>query len=124
LSPAADVRRLTRFARYWDLIGNSGRFQATLPLVLGASPFARFLELSDWLQRTACRTHAIPMERLYELVHGWLLEQGIAAATAALQTDYQRSGARNKLVLGDVTVRSAPAKRRRLAVRQARHLAP
>jgi B12 binding domain/Radical SAM superfamily/Protein of unknown function (DUF4080) len=123
---AATVRRLARFARYWDLVANSGRFQSALTLVLGDAPFARFMRLSDWLHRTAGRTHAIPTERLYEFVHGWLLEQGTApaAAGAALLADYQRSGARGRLALGDVTARPRPAKRRRLAARQARHLAP
>ncbi|HSQ04504.1 MAG TPA: DUF4080 domain-containing protein, partial [Burkholderiales bacterium] len=31
----ADMQRLARFARYWDLVGNSGRFTHTLALLLG-----------------------------------------------------------------------------------------
>ncbi len=38
----ATLRRLERFARYWDLIGNSGRFNHTRPLLLGDDPFGRF----------------------------------------------------------------------------------
>lgn len=31
---AATLQRVSRFARYWDLIANSGRFRETLPLLL------------------------------------------------------------------------------------------
>ena len=45
--------RLKRFARYWDLLGNSGRLVRSLPVLLAhGSPFWRFLDLSDWLWRT------------------------------------------------------------------------
>ncbi|MDG1688561.1 MAG: hypothetical protein P8J13_06470 [Gammaproteobacteria bacterium] len=36
-----------RFARFWDMIGNSGRFANTLPIILSERPFQRFLQLSD-----------------------------------------------------------------------------
>jgi hypothetical protein len=47
----ATMQRLRRFARFWDLLGNSGNFVETTPLLWadGASPFAEFLRLSDWL---------------------------------------------------------------------------
>jgi radical SAM superfamily enzyme YgiQ (UPF0313 family) len=65
----ADMQRLTRFARYWDLIANSGRFTATLPLLLGDDPFAYFLRLSDWLYAETRQTHRIALTRLFELLH-------------------------------------------------------
>ena len=45
----ATMQRLRRFARYWDLVGNSGNFVETTPLIWGAtaSPFAAFLRWSD-----------------------------------------------------------------------------
>ena len=46
----ATLQRLRRFARYWDLIANSGRFVETAPLIWkNSSPFREFLALSDWL---------------------------------------------------------------------------
>jgi hypothetical protein len=124
---AGTVQRLVRFARYWDLVANSGRFASTLPLVLAGAPFNRFMEFADWLHDACGRTHAIPAERLYELTHRWLVEKGAdpGDATAALAGDYRRSGARGRLALGEVRV-LAPALRgrRRLASRQSRHLAP
>ena len=66
------LQRLTRFARYWDLIANSGRFAHTLPLLLGDAPFARFLQLSDWLYARTQQTHRIALSRLFELLHAAL----------------------------------------------------
>jgi B12 binding domain/Radical SAM superfamily/Protein of unknown function (DUF4080) len=121
---AATVERVARFARYWDLVANSGRFAGALLLVLDGAPFARFMDLADWLYATEGRTHAIPAERLYELVHRWLVERGVDAevAAGALAADYRRSGARGRVALGGtaVVVRRT-VRRRRLATRQARH---
>jgi radical SAM superfamily enzyme YgiQ (UPF0313 family) len=63
------VQRLTRFARYWDLIANSGRFAHTLPLLLADEPFTRFLQLSDWLYARTRQTHRLALSRLFELLH-------------------------------------------------------
>ena len=124
---AQAVRRLARFARYWDLVANSGRFAAALPLLLADAPFARFMEFADWLHAECGRTHAIPAERLYELLHRFLVARGVdaAMATASLADDYRRSGARGRLSLGDARVVARPQRRRRrVAARQARHVAP
>ena len=44
------MQRMRRFARYWDLIGNSGNFVTSRKLIWNdASPFERFLDFSDWL---------------------------------------------------------------------------
>lgn len=64
----ATMRRLTRFARYWDLIANSGRFKNTLPLLLGDRPFANFMALSDWLYSNTDQTHRIQLARLFKLL--------------------------------------------------------
>lgn len=62
------IQRMVRFARYWDLIGNSGRFPATLPLLLGISPFEHFMALSDWLFETTTQTHRIALPKLFDLL--------------------------------------------------------
>ncbi|HET9025853.1 MAG TPA: DUF4080 domain-containing protein, partial [Burkholderiaceae bacterium] len=80
---AGTVQRLARFARYWDLVANSGRFADALPLVLADAAFARFMEFADWLHAACGRTHAIPTERLYELTHHWLVAKGLDSVTAA-----------------------------------------
>ncbi|HEY9199498.1 MAG TPA: DUF4080 domain-containing protein [Gammaproteobacteria bacterium] len=72
--PFADMQRMGRFARYWDLIGNSGRFTATLPLLLGDAPFARFLAFTDWLYAKTGQTHRIALPRLFELLSEVLVD--------------------------------------------------
>ncbi len=121
------MQRLSRFARYWDLVANSGRFVRTLPLLLGEAPFARFLAFADALYAATGRTHAIASERLYELAHAHLLGRGVAAAeaSAALADDYLASGARGRLAFVDLE-RLAAARRGAASVaapqRQRRHL--
>ena len=94
----ATMRRLERFARYWDLIGNSGRFRHVRPLLLGDDPFGRFMTLSDWLFAATRQTHQFALERLFDLLYRGLIEAlGIAepAARAALAADYRESGAKS-----------------------------
>jgi hypothetical protein len=73
--PFADLQRMSRFARYWDLVGNSGRFAATLPLLLGDAPFTRFLRFSDWLFTTTGQTHKLALPRLFELLQHALIQE-------------------------------------------------
>lgn len=88
--PFADLQRLTRFARYWDMVANSGRFTNTLPALLGDHPFANFLALSDWLYAQTGATHNIALDRLAHLLGSWLQRQGMSAATSAalIGSDY------------------------------------
>lgn len=73
----ATLQRLRRFARYWDILANSGRWVATRPLFWagGGSPFACFLALSDWLFAQVRRTHAVAADRLIVLLFRWLVEE-------------------------------------------------
>lgn len=82
--PFAEMQRLVRFARYWDLVANSGRFARTLPLVLGDQPFARFMALSDWLYGVTDATFRIALDRLAGLVSRWLQLQGVSEEEARL----------------------------------------
>jgi radical SAM superfamily enzyme YgiQ (UPF0313 family) len=119
---AGTMQRLARCARYWDLVANSGRFGRTLPLLLGASPFARFTAFADWLYRELGRTHAIENELLYEKLLEWLARDGRRdAAMAALADDYMASGARGKVSFGRAGPREQP-RPRATPPRQARRL--
>jgi radical SAM superfamily enzyme YgiQ (UPF0313 family) len=136
----ASLQRMSRFARYWDLVANSGRFPRTLALLLGASPFARFLAFSDWLYARVGQTHAIAHERLVRLLREHLHADldaaadcpDLAAARAdidqALVADYRAAGGRARFEFeADDAVppvpRTAGAKRRGATPsRQARHL--
>lgn len=94
----ATLQRISRFARYWDLVGNSGRFKQSLPLLLGPSPFQRFMAFSDWLYATLGKTHQLALDRLYDLTYQWLTEQANAGSEAALHMlagDFHASGTRS-----------------------------
>jgi hypothetical protein len=91
----ADVRRLSRFARYWDVLANSGRFPNTLPLLVGNAPFERFLQYSDWLYDKTGVTGDLALERLFPLVHeGLTTVLGVDEGTTlvALAKDFSRTG--------------------------------
>lgn len=62
------VQRVDRMARHWDLIANSGRFAHSLPVLLGESPFERFLALSDWLHARTGSARGLSPARLFELL--------------------------------------------------------
>ncbi|MBC3883548.1 B12-binding domain-containing radical SAM protein [Undibacterium griseum] len=124
----ADMQRLVRFARYWDMIANSGRFAHTLPVILHDAPFENFMELSDWIYTNTDATHRIALDRLAGLVATWLQEQrGMPQATvvALISSDYAGNA---KHIQGGEKSRSTgqtqePAAARATPQRQSRHLA-
>ena len=70
------MQRLRRFARYWDLIANSGNFVEAMPLILGnGSSFLGFMKFSDWLYAATKQTHGIALARLTELAARYLMEE-------------------------------------------------
>jgi radical SAM superfamily enzyme YgiQ (UPF0313 family) len=96
----ATMQRLRRFARYWDLVGNSGNFAGATRLLWiapGASSFASFMEFSDWLFEKLRRTDSISLGTLAEVLFTHLVEvKGIAPerAGAAMAADFARAGRR------------------------------
>ncbi len=98
----ATMQRVNRFARFWDMIGNSGRFRQSLSVILGDDPFNRFLRLSDQLYRQAGSTWKISLKRLFELLYTVLttdMEINPAIARKVLALDYQHSGQKGRLEL-------------------------
>lgn len=116
----ATMQRLVRFARYWDLVANSGRFANTIPVLLGEAPFDNFMAFSDWIYANTDATHRIALDRLAKLVAQWLQRCGMDAGEAAalLASDYAgKVDAPVRPVKQDAAPRAvAPA-------RQVRHLA-
>jgi hypothetical protein len=91
----AAMQRVNRFARFWDMIGNSGRFMNTLPMLLGNAPFDRFMQLSDALYEQAGATWKIALKRLFELLYKVMTETLMLDSElvkAQLKLDYVRSG--------------------------------
>src|ERR1019366_4862843 len=119
----ATMQRLRRFARYWDLVGNSGNFIATVSLIwsvgqvsrlspseknepkieTGATPVLRlpfhsFLRFSDWLYAKINRTDSIALARLMELLFEFLTRELALDAKLVAETfwqDCQRTGRRD-----------------------------
>ncbi len=118
----ATMQKLRRFARYWDLVGNSGNFIETTPLIWGKSPasvgrdsrraednlperlartlappspFHSFLRCSEWLYARTGRTDSIALTRLMELLFEFLTGELKLEAREAAETllrDYCRGG--------------------------------
>jgi radical SAM superfamily enzyme YgiQ (UPF0313 family) len=111
------MQRLVRFARYWDLVANSGRFANTLPVMLGDTPFKRFMAFSDWIYAHTDATHRIALDRLAKLVCQWLQGRGMSAdeAEALINSDY--AGKQPKVADKKTSAPSA------LPIRQQMHLA-
>ena len=129
------LQRMRRFARYWDLVGNSGNFVETTPLLWreDGRAFQAFLRWSDWLFARVGRTDAIALPRLMRLLFDYLtgeLGMGVLAVAEALARDFRRSGRRDLppflTAVLPVAEAAAPQNRRAasaLPKRQARHLA-
>jgi radical SAM superfamily enzyme YgiQ (UPF0313 family) len=111
------MQKMRRFARYWDLVGNSGNFIETTPLIWkvgqasslsqsekidGAgwkpallSPFHSFLRWSDWLHARTRRTDSIALSRLAELLFEFLtseLKLDARSTAEIMWCDYRRGG--------------------------------
>ena len=127
----ATMQRINRFARYWEMLANSGRFSLGLRLLLApGSAFANFLAFSDWLWKTTGKTHEFALEKLVDLLHAHLTAvRGLAGERidTALLADYRASGARGRpqslsALLGAQANPQAALSENRRAERQLRHL--
>lgn len=88
------MQRVNRFARYWDMIANSGRFKHTLPILLGDSAFDNFMQLSDGLFQATGSTWKISLQRQFVMLFQALknragVDQALLFET--MQQDYDRS---------------------------------
>jgi radical SAM superfamily enzyme YgiQ (UPF0313 family) len=123
--PFEDMQRMRRFARYWDIVANSGNFTATLKLLWRdvGSPFAEFMRFSDWLHARLGRTHQIALhvtaQALFDyLVQEVAVERDLAATT--LEADWHRTPSREALNLHGKS--NAKTNATRVARRQSRHV--
>ncbi len=127
-----DVQFMGRFARYWDLIGNSGRFKNTVPLVLGDQPFARFSQLTVSLFEQSGQTHKISLLRLFDLVFditSTRLNVDFEVLNTVIKADFEASGLkslpkclnrdRNKASIRDRVIKNKGTGKH--SARQARH---
>ncbi|HXG48169.1 MAG TPA: radical SAM protein, partial [Methylomirabilota bacterium] len=137
----ATLQRLRRFAKYWDLVANSGNFVSTTPLFWAnapassasarPSPFWSFLRFSDWLFARLGRTDGIALARLAEMVFGFLVQERALDRTDVAQKlwrDWQAGGRRDPPIflrewIDPASSRVSVGSRAGSLRRQARHTA-
>lgn len=74
LIPFEKMQEMKRFARFWDLLYNSGNFRSTLPLLWSdGKVFENFAALSLWIFEQTESTWKISLDRLSRLLHDYLL---------------------------------------------------
>jgi radical SAM superfamily enzyme YgiQ (UPF0313 family) len=133
LMDSATLQKMRRFARFWDLIGNSGNFTGTTPLIWGdaGSPFQEFMRLCDWLHGRLGRQHGIALTELGESLLKFLPEEKglpVEQVAAVIWGDYQAGGRRDmplflRPYLPGVVVSRRDRSRSTIPKRQQRHLA-
>lgn len=92
-----DLQRMERFARYFDLVSNSGNFRRSRSLIWkdSASPFHAFLAFSDWLFVRVGRRDSIQLKTLADLLFEFLVterRQDSNLVGPLVAEDYQRAG--------------------------------
>ncbi len=123
----ATMQQMRRFARGWDLVGNSGNFVETSPLLWdgGASPFWGFLRFTEWLTARLGKLHSVALVALAENLFLFLTtELGLPRerVVAALERDWHGGVRRERLSFLEPE-RIAPVRAPGLkAKRQSRHM--
>lgn len=73
--PFAEVQRMKRFARFWDLFYNSGNFKRSIRMLWPQGDvYTRFSAFCDWLYGETQTTWQISLDRLAELLLRYLTE--------------------------------------------------
>jgi len=71
-----EIQRMKRFARFWDMTHNSGRFGGVLALMgEGGDMFGSFLAFSDWVYKETLSTYQISFARVCELLFLYLTKE-------------------------------------------------
>jgi hypothetical protein len=124
----AQLQSLRKFAKFWDLTANSGRFTDTLPWVWHGleSPFAGFMEFSEWLSHRLGRTHSIALVALAEQLYRFVKDVRGCEIAEVLKGDWFRGGIKRER-LAFLEDAAAPVQGlmqgRGASKRQRRHLA-
>ncbi len=129
----AEMQQMNRFARFWDMLANSGRFRESMPLLLEKgevdnSPFKNFMCLSEEVFARLKQTHKISLLRLFDAVFDIgteVMEVDESALLVAITADFKRSGQKSLPIClkraGAVSVKSLQGEAARGNQRQLRH---
>ncbi len=91
------MQKMKRFARYWDLVANSGRLNHLCQLILGESngAFKRFYSFAEWLyEKAGGRSHGIALGDLTQFCVDYLKSVGIDENAAEMALDKDRNPGR------------------------------
>lgn len=94
------LQRVNRMARFWDMIGNSGRFPQTREYILSDSPFANFIQLSDAIFKIEGSSWKISLRRLFKLLYQILVDElknDPSEVFEVLNYDFQHCGEKGHL---------------------------
>jgi radical SAM superfamily enzyme YgiQ (UPF0313 family) len=91
----AQLQRIKRFARYFDLYHNSGNFPTSLPMLWRTNPsaFDAFMALTDGLWTATGRRHELPLPKLAHHLYNTLVASNIDSPETiadAVRNDYHR----------------------------------
>jgi radical SAM superfamily enzyme YgiQ (UPF0313 family) len=70
----AEIQKMKRFARFWDIAYNSGNFQKSMGLLFANDVYHNFAHFSDWVYETTQSTWKISLERFSEFLFRYLCE--------------------------------------------------
>lgn len=101
----SEMQQMNRFAKFWDMIANSGNFVNTTAWIRNQAAnrddksfFWEFYELSEFMSRRFAETHSIALQNLLEALWTYLVEhkeQDRDEVRTLLLSDYMRDKPRN-----------------------------
>jgi len=96
LIPFALMQKMKRFARFWDMVYNSGNFKRSCELLWKETEvFEGFYAFSEWLYDQTESTWQISLDRLAELIFRYLCEV----------LNYEKEAIKTRLIEDVMTVR-------------------
>ena len=91
------MQEMKRFARFWDIVYNSGNFQKTTALLFeDGKVYENFFDLSKWLYKRSESTYKISLDRMAEFLFEFMsakYEKELIANT--ILEDIMKVGGRN-----------------------------
>uniref|UniRef100_UPI0040472C72 DUF4080 domain-containing protein n=1 Tax=Aliarcobacter sp. TaxID=2321116 RepID=UPI0040472C72 len=69
------MQDMKRFARFWDIVYNSGNFQKTTELLFSdGKVFENFFDFSKWLYKRSESTYKISLDRIAQFLYEYLIK--------------------------------------------------
>jgi radical SAM superfamily enzyme YgiQ (UPF0313 family) len=117
--PFLQMQKMKRFARFWDLVYNSGNFSQTTKLIFGDEAYQGFYDLSEWIYTQTLSTWQISLNRLAELIFNYLHTQKgyekVSLAEVIVQDVSKIEGRKIPPFLREFLPKDFEVERRRLA---------